>query len=310
MSCNRLGSLVIVVVAFAVAWADDLPDSTKQVAAVMSAMRRDCEHKIAEQCVKMGNLADLDYTVLKNDFHHDRDVAQARWAYGRAVELFRPKCGTQDGKACDQIARVYFSNAMRDPAKELVYLEKGCAASYAWSCFDRGQRSGRSKSASVKWYAEGCRLGERSSCDGLPIMVLSSAVLDPVDLAPMDGAALREILENAHGHDDRPLHAHERTLALAVARWWAGDRKGALAELGEADKRVDEQELHILAAHIELRVADGIDRARAGRAWERLVALTPKRDGKYKDQMLESDYAWVDPSDAMKRAEAIAARNR
>src|SRR5438034_1278081 len=80
-------------------------------------------------------------------------------------------------------------------AKRLIYLEKACLAHHKESCGERGQAAGRSKSAGVKWYAEGCKQGERYACNGLPMTVLAAFVLDPVPGGAMDGKALLALLE-------------------------------------------------------------------------------------------------------------------
>lgn len=151
---------------------------------------------------------------------------------------------------------------MRDDRKRTGYLEKACAAHDAFACFDRGQHVGRSKSATVKWYAEACRLGDRSGCEDLPMIVLASLVLDPVPGGAMDGKALRPILDSSRGAKETSQHAQERALALAVARLWAGDRKAALAEVAAADKAVaaDQARLHVFAAYIELATANHVGR--------------------------------------------------
>jgi hypothetical protein len=290
----------------------ETPDTPRELARVNAELRQGCERGDAKKCLALGNLADSDYTVMATDFHHDRDPAEARRAYSRALQLLDGKCRGGDGVVCDSIARIYFSEAMHDREKHLLYLERACAARYAWSCFDRGQMSGRSKSATVKWYAEACRLKESTGCRDLSMVVLSSLLLDPVEGGAMNGKALREILESSAEKDERPMKTEERGLALAVARLWSGDRKGALEELAAADAKVDkdEQQLHIFAAYAELVAADGLDRPRARRAWERLQSLVPMRDGKYREQELESDYAWADPTAMMVRALKIAERNR
>jgi len=70
------------------------------------------------------------------------------------------------------------------------------------------------------------------------MVVLASFVLDPVAQPLMDAVALRAILESAVPADGRPQTVQEQSLALPVARLWAGDRKAALAELAAAKKKL------------------------------------------------------------------------
>jgi hypothetical protein len=303
--------MIVVMLAAATARAD-VPDSAAAMKRRIAELRKQCNRPDATACVELGSLAASEYTVTATGYHHAPDLETARAAHRRAIELLGPACAKGDGKACNQIAQVYGGEALVDRAKALVYLERACAAKDGWSCFDRGQKNGRSKSTTVPWYAQACALGERAGCKDLSMMVLASFVLDPADRPPMDAGALRKILAAAVPAGARPTAAHQQALALAVARTWMGDRKAALAELAEAKAKlpVDEPRLHFFAAYAELVAADGFDRPRAQLAWQRLTELATKRDGAYKDQQLQSDYSFADPTPAMTRARAIADRNR
>jgi len=292
------------------AWAND-PDNAAGAAQRIVELRRSCETRDADACLRLGAYAASDYLVEDNGYHHAPDMAAARWGFEQAIALFDPRCTAGDARACAHIAHIYWTEPLRDDGKELAYLERACASKDADSCQDRGQRIGRSKRAAVRWYVEACRLGDSYACNDLPLRVLGALVLDDDDRAPIDAAQLRAALERTAPSTTRATARYERALALAVAQLWGGDAKRALAALAAATPTLPagEPELGIFAAYATLVAADGIDRARAQAAWRQLGQLVVKKHDTYADQELESDGAWADPSHLMERAERIAHRN-
>ncbi|HEY1547426.1 MAG TPA: hypothetical protein VGG28_06390 [Kofleriaceae bacterium] len=281
----------------------DTPSSAAAAAKLTAKLHHDCTANDAPACASLGSFAEEDYLDTKTGYHHSPDAKTARWAYERAVTLLDDTCTGGDGAACWDIARVYFSDVLRDNAKRATYLERACDAHVGGACQERGALIGRSKLAAVPWSQRACEAGNDESCKQLAITVLGAFALDDA-APPTNGAELHRTLEHTTARHDGEL-----PIALAVASIWAGDRATALRELAAA-RIPDEDRFHIFASYAELVAADGIDRPRARTAWQRLQQLAPKRDdGTYRHQMLRSDYSFADPAPLMTRAEQIAKRN-